>query len=261
MGTDDEPAGNGPGRRKFLQTCAVAATGVAAAAFVSKVSLNAVASLHVGTSQPRDWIMVIDLNRCNGCGDCTRACQQVHNLPAEQEWIKIYMMKGEDGQEHPFPRPCMQCDNPPCTFVCPVGATYARDDGVVLIDQNICIGCRYCMAACPYGARYFNWGGDPELTPQEKASYTPEFPTVHRRGTTEKCIFCVSRAPKGQLPECVAVCPEGAMYFGDRLEDAVTNSRGETILLSDSLRRGAFRWKEELGTQPRVYYLPRRETA
>lgn len=258
MTDGDSPTPSRLGRRRFLQSCAVVATGVAAGGFIQKVSLGTIRTLNVPTSEAHDWIMVVDLNRCNGCEDCTRGCQQVHNLTSEREWIKIYRMTGENGEEYPFPRPCMQCDNPPCTYVCPVGATYARDDGVVLIDANICIGCRYCMAACPYNARYFNWSGNPEFTAEEKASYNPEFPTVHRRGTTEKCIFCVSRAPQGRLPQCVAVCQEGALYFGDRREDAVTNSRGETILVSEALRQGAFRWKEELGTEPRVYYLPRR---
>ena len=245
-------------RRQFLQVSVMGATGVAAAAFVERVTLGAVSTLDVAGVPGRDWVMMIDLNRCDGCGDCVRACQQLHNVPAGQEWITVYRMPAEDGSAVPFPRPCMQCDNPPCTFVCPVGATFKRGDGVVLIDHDRCIWCRYCMAACPYGARYFNWGGHPELTPAEQATYSPENPVVHRRGTVEKCMFCVHRTPDGHLPECVASCPKGAMYFGDRREDAVTNGLGETLAFSDVLRRGAFRWKEELGTRPRVYYMPRR---
>ena len=250
---------DGVSRRRFLQACGIAAAGLAASAFVGHASLNAIGSLNVSGESDRDWVMVIDLNRCNGCGDCVRACQQRHNVPAGQEWITIYRMPAEDGSTYPFPRPCMQCDNPPCVFVCPVmGATFAREDGVVLIDQNRCIGCRYCMAACPYGARYFNWGGRPELTPDELRIYSPEHPVVHRRGTVEKCMFCIHQTPGGRLPQCVGSCVEGAMFFGDRREDAVTNSKGETLALSELLRNGAFRWKEELGTRPRVYYVPRR---
>jgi len=247
------------GRRQFLEASAAAAAGAAAAAFVGRVTLRAIETLNVPGEPERDWVMVIDLNRCDGCGDCVRGCQQIHNVPEGQEWITIYKTVDDEGNEHPFPRPCMQCDNPPCVFVCPVGATYATEDGVVLTDHDICIGCRYCMAACPYNARYFNWGGNPEFTPAERAAYSPEHPVVHRRGTVEKCMFCIHRTPDGRLPECVATCPKGAMFFGDRRENAVTNAVGETLLLSDLLREGAFRWKEELGTEPRVYYIPRRE--
>lgn len=248
-------------RRRFVQFSMTAAAGAASAAFVGRVTMRAIETLNMDSGADRDWVMVIDLNRCDGCGDCVQACQQLHNVPEGQEWIKIYEMVDKEGNTYSFPRPCMQCDNPPCVFVCPVGATYARSDGVVLIDQNICIGCRYCMAACPYAARYFNWSGRPELTPSEQAVYSPENPVLHRRGMVEKCMFCVHRTPDGRLPECVATCPKGAMYFGDRREDAVTNAAGETLLLSSLLREGAFRWKEELGTEPRVYYIPRRESA
>jgi len=206
---------------------------------------------------PRSWIMVIDLERCDGCRICTTACGKEHNVPEGQEWIKVYEVNEPDGPHYFLPRPCMNCENAPCVSVCPVGATYVRSDGLVLIDHNRCIGCRYCMAACPYNARYFNWGGSPELTPEEQAVYRPEYPVVHRRGTVEKCMFCAHRADEGELPACVRACPMKAIFFGDAREDAVSNG-AEVWRLSEVLReRGGFRFKEELGTRPRVFYLPK----
>ncbi len=208
----------------------------------------------------RRWVMVIDLAKCNGCRTCTDACNAFHFVPAGQEWIKVYANQDNPGAgRYWFPRPCMQCDNPPCVKVCPVGATYKRADGIVIQDNERCIGCRYCIAACPYSARYFNWG-QPLHTPEEHAQpYSIELQYPHRRGVVEKCIFCPSLAREGKLPACVAACPMGALYYGDENEDAVTNSQGETVRLSTMLAEGsAYRYLEELGTEPRVYYLPPR---
>lgn len=207
----------------------------------------------------KQWVMVIDLARCNGCGDCQVACGAFHRVPPGQEWIKIFKLKdSEDGTPYWFPRVCMQCDNPPCVKVCPVGATFKREDGIVLIDQDRCIGCRFCLAACPYSARYFNWGEPPE-SPEEKAEpYNIEMNTPHRRGVAEKCLFCPTLTRQGKLPACAAACPMDAIYFGDRNEDAVTNRIGETLKLSEILEQGAYRYQQELGTEPRVYYLPPR---
>ena len=208
------------------------------------------------TADPHAWVMVIDLDRCDGCGVCTTACRNTHNVPDGQEWIKVYEVNEPEGAHYFLPRPCMHCDNAPCVAVCPVGATFRREDGLVLIDQNRCIGCRYCMAACPYSARYFNWDGPLELTPEEQAVYSPEYPGVHRRGTVEKCVFCAHRVDEGSLPACVEACPMRAIFFGDAREDAVSNG-SEVWRLSEVLRdRGGFRFKEELGTKPRVFYLP-----
>src|SRR3989304_3186591 len=115
----------------------------------------------------RAFGMIIDLDKCNGCVDlnlpeppCSEACRYMHNVPPRMDWIKIFYRQGNPLQKgYYFPRLCMQCENPPCTNVCPVGAAFRRNDGdgLVLIDNNICIGCRLCMAACPYEVRYFNW--------------------------------------------------------------------------------------------------------
>ena len=130
------------------------------------------------------WVMVIDLAKCDGCKECTQACNAMHFVPPGQEWIKVYENRDNKvAGAYWFPRPCMQCDNSPCAKVCPVGATFKREDGTVLIDQDRCIGCRYCIAACPYGSRSFNWV-DPR---PHVAGLNPDFPTRTKGvGYTEK---------------------------------------------------------------------------
>ena len=206
------------------------------------------------------WVMVIDLAKCNGCGDCHEACVRYHNVPPGQDWIKVYRnVEPGTNDAYWFPRPCMQCDNPPCVKVCPVGATYKRADGIVPINQDRCIGCRYCMAACPYSARFFNWGEPPQTVAQRAQPYDMEMNTPHRKGVVEKCLFCPKELREGKIAACAANCPMGAIYMGDRNEDAVTNAMGETVRLSKLLaENGAHRHLEELGTEPRVYYLAAR---
>ncbi|MFQ5712042.1 MAG: 4Fe-4S dicluster domain-containing protein [Candidatus Geothermarchaeales archaeon] len=201
----------------------------------------------------RNWVMVIDLERCDGCGSCTIACKLEHEVPDGQEWIKVYEMK-ENPLQPPYflPRPCMQCENAPCVKVCPVGATFYNEDGVVDIDKDRCIGCRLCMAACPYGARYFNWGAvsSSRRLPVEETNMLK-----HVVGTVEKCIWCDHRYQRNKLPACVLGCPHKAIFFGDVDEDAVTNG-SETWKISEVFEnRFSFRLLEELGTEPRVYYL------
>ncbi len=206
----------------------------------------------------RRWIMVIDLAKCDGCKACTAACSKMHHTPAGREWIKVYQM--QDAQHtapYWFPKPCFHCDNPPCTKVCPVDATFKRQDGAVLIDNERCIGCRFCMAACPYSTRFFNWGPPANPAPGEASAYSPETGFPRKVGTVEKCDFCPDMAAKGMLPACVSTCGMGAIYYGDENENAVTNSKGETERLHKLLEdRAGYRYLEELGTRPRVYYLP-----
>lgn len=206
----------------------------------------------------RKWVMVIDLAACDGCGTCTQTCGAAHFIPGDREWIRLFKMKDSaDTAPYFLPRPCFHCDNPPCTRVCPVGATFKRDDGIVLIDNERCIGCRFCMAACPYSARSFNWSPPDNPGPAVDRGYSPEWGYPRRVGTAEKCDFCADMAREGKLPHCVGKCSMAAMWFGDENEDAVTNSKGDTVRLSKLLRdRAGFRYMEELGTKPRVYYLP-----
>jgi molybdopterin-containing oxidoreductase family iron-sulfur binding subunit len=202
--------------------------------------------------------MVIDLAKCDGCRDCTKACTAMHFVPPMQEWIKVFEITDNEAAGPYFlPRPCMQCDNPPCVRGCPVGATYKRTDGIVIQDDDRCIGCRNCIAQCPYSARSFNWGEPPHTSQELARPYNVEYNYPHRKGTVEKCIFCPEHLRAGKLPACAATCKMGAIYFGDRLEDAVTNGKGETIQFTKIAKRGAsFRLMEELGTEPSVYYLP-----
>ncbi len=206
----------------------------------------------------RKWVMVIDLAKCDGCGKCIEACSKMHFVPADRQWIKVLRMR-DAAHTAPYwmPKPCFQCDNPPCTKVCPVDATFKRQDGIVLIDNERCIGCRFCMAACPYSVRVFNWG-QPHDPPEALAHpYSPECGFPRQVGTVEKCDFCPNLAAQGKLPACVSNCPMTAIWFGDQNEDAVTNSKGETVRFSKLIRDNAgYRYMEELGTEPRVYYLP-----
>ena len=206
----------------------------------------------------RKWVMVIDLAKCDGCKTCTEACSKMHLVPPEREWITV--LKMQDSPEtapYWFPRPCFQCDNPPCTKVCPVDATFKRQDGIVLIDNERCIGCRFCMAACPYSVRFFNWARPNNPAEAAGVPYSPEYGFPRRVGTVEKCDFCPHMAAIGRLPACAEKCPMGAIYYGDHNEDAVTNSKGETERVSRLLaERAGYRFMEELGTEPRVYYLP-----
>ena len=206
----------------------------------------------------RKWVMVVDLAKCDGCRDCTKACTKMHFVPPQQEWIKVYEVTDNGAAGSYFlPRPCMHCDNPPCVRGCPVGATYKRSDGIVMMDQERCIGCRNCIAQCPYSARSFNWGEPPHTPEEMKVAYSVEHNYPHRRGVVEKCILCPEMLRMGMLPDCAGKCTMGAIYFGDELEDAVTNSKGETMQFSlIAEKSSAFRLMEELGTEPRVYYLP-----
>jgi len=139
-------------------------------------------------------------------------------------------------------------------YICPVGANIRTDEGLVLVDTDACIGSRACMAACPYEARYFNWA-DPLPQKRMPIADSPQMP-VPQKGTVGKCVFCADRLPQGELPACVAGCPMGVLYIGDLVTDVAVNGPGRTVVLSEFLRTNdAVRFKEELGTNPRVYYI------
>jgi molybdopterin-containing oxidoreductase family iron-sulfur binding subunit len=183
-------------------------------------------------------------------------CKSENDVPLGMWWNRI-LTEGEaldqpagtrqEGLEmHWLPLACQHCGNAPCVKVCPVQATYHRSDGIVLQDSDRCIGCRYCMIACPYGVRNFNWGVPARPTAHE-TGMVPARPL----GTVEKCTMCVQRLAEDQVPSCVWSCPAGARIFGDlndpdgRLVTLIREREGTTLL-------------EEAGTQPAVHYLPPR---
>lgn len=205
----------------------------------------------------KKFVMVIDLSRCKNLKKCQSACNHMHHVHSDQNWIKVYPMQDAD-KTAPYwqPTTCMHCDEPPCVKVCPVDATFKRQDGLVLIDSDRCVGCRFCMAACPYSTRVFNWG-DPGL-PEDiaKMEYNAETSIPQKKGTVGKCDFCADMTRMGMLPHCVSACPNGVFFFGDILEDSVTNG-SETFRFSDLVKdKSGYRLMEDLGTKPNVYYLP-----
>ena len=215
-----------------------------------------------GSQQPRSWTMVIDLKKCDGCvsigtaPQCTQSCINEHLVPKGMQWIQAYSVDLPGGGSYFMPTPCNHCENAPCVNVCPVGATYQTAEGIVLIDQRRCIGCRFCMAACPYQRRFFNWG-TPDQPPQAAlAHYTPETEIPAIKGTVMKCNFCPDHLHSGALPACAAGCPMKAIYMGDLNSDVATNGT-ELVVLSKFLDdNSAYRYKAELGTKPRVWFLP-----
>ncbi|MDH4091645.1 MAG: 4Fe-4S dicluster domain-containing protein [Cyclobacteriaceae bacterium] len=205
----------------------------------------------------KKFVMVIDLSRCKNLKKCQESCNHAHFVSDAQNWIKIYPMQ-EDEHTAPYwqPTTCMHCDEPPCVKVCPVDATFKRIDGIVGIDADRCIGCRFCMAACPYSTRVFNWD-TPQLPPEVLAlQYSSETSCPPKIGTVSKCDFCPDMVRKGELPHCVSACPNGVFFFGDMNEDVVTNG-SETVRFSELIRdKAGYRLMEDLGTKPSVYYLP-----
>ncbi|MHA2391422.1 MAG: 4Fe-4S dicluster domain-containing protein [Promethearchaeota archaeon] len=228
----------------------------------------------------------VDLNRCLGCRACVEACKVENNTPMGAFWMHVFR---EEKGIYPnvrvefTPRPCMHCDNAPCVKVCPVGARYNQENGLVLTDFERCIGCRLCQVSCPYGVNYFNWKdpknnqyyswndgegddvyGSGKLLDEVKDSVPPwgnpdlkeRFGNDNRlvaggshfKGVMGKCTWCVHRIENGKNPACVEICPFSALHFGD-LDDP--NSEISKLLGT----RRKFRMLEELGTKPRVYYM------
>ena len=230
------------------------------------------------------WGMVIDLDKCTGCQACTTACAMENNTLPGESWQDV-LFYNEGRHPHTsikwFPRPCMQCENPSCVYVCPTRATYKTEDGVVLVDWDRCIGCKYCMIACPYGVRFYA-DEKPLIEPdlrdvhpgEDGQIWSPPYQGPHQdhrtgvgiqpKGVVSKCTFCyhrISQAPEGvadldeddpelveYVPACVRTCPPKARYFGDldnpesRVNQLIADKRGTRI-------------KEETGNRPQVYYL------
>jgi molybdopterin-containing oxidoreductase family iron-sulfur binding subunit len=239
----------------------VAAAGATAALPVLALRSRPSAAATPAGRTNRQWAMVIDLRKCEGCTtinkspQCVAACQKTHHLPEGQQWIRVVSEQDERGTFF-RPIPCMQCENAPCVAVCPVGANFHDAAGVVLVNQDRCIGCRLCMAACPYDVRVFNWTQPANPPGAALATYSPEFPLPHRKGTVSKCMLCAHRTAHGELPACASGCPMKAIYLGDLVSDVATNG-DEVVQLSAFLSENhATRYKNELGTHPRVYYIP-----
>lgn len=215
--------------------------------------------------------MVIDLLRCIGCHACTVACKAENFIPPGIFWNRVMDMelgKYPQVKRVLIPRLCMHCKEPSCVFVCPTNASYKRPDGIVMVDQDKCIGCKLCITACPYDARTINWERRfyfPQMaTPYERFSDALRAPDQrHSLGVTEKCTFCVHRIDRGlalglnpgvdraATPTCVNVCVTSARYFGD-LDDP---SSQVSQLIAE---RTGYTISPELGTQPSVFYLPPR---
>jgi Fe-S-cluster-containing dehydrogenase component len=259
-------------RRSFVKMGGLAALGLASGAAGGLVRAGAVAEPAPQPAPPgapglaaKRWAIVIDVNAClgeQGCEDCTQACHRAHNVPdfpnAKDDvkwiWKEPFGEVLHDQHHEHLPASlrdgrllvfCNHCDVPPCTRVCPTGATWKREDGIVMMDWHRCIGCRYCVAACPYGSRSFNWR-DPRPF---LAKTDPAFPT-RTRGVVEKCNLCEERLAAGRPPACVEACARRgkALAFGD-LEDPESDVRR---LLAE---RPAVRRRPALGTQPQIYYL------
>lgn len=207
----------------------------------------------------RRWVLVVDLARCRNARQCISACQEAHQLQPEQFHVNtLQMQDSPNTAPYHMPKHCQHCDNPPCVSVCPVDATYKRQDGIVLIDNERCIGCRFCIAACPYSARIFNWFEPKDAEKYKDQTYNVELNVPQKKGTVSKCLFSADHLRDGKLPYCVSACPNSVYYFGDENEDAVTNgTTKETVRLSTLLKdNAAYQLMPELGTKPRVYYLP-----
>ena len=252
-------------RRGFVKITGLSALGVAGAQALPRAEETASPQAAPEGKRPsRRWAMAVDVSKClteKDCAACTAACHRAHNVPDlsdpkdQVRWIwKEPFREALPEQHHDYMNEslqhadvmvmCNHCDNPPCARVCPTQATWKRDqDGIVMMDWHRCIGCRYCMAACPYGSRSFNWR-DPRPS---IAELRPEFPS-RSRGVVEKCNFCEERLAEGKPTACVEACKAKALVFGDLMDPQSP--------IRDLLRtRTALRRKSGLGTEPQIYYL------
>ncbi len=258
-------------RRSFLKFAGISALGLGGISTLTSLmpgpataTKGASAPLYKDTNKAltaKRWGMVIDTRKLTPslCEKMIDACHKAHNVPNHDNERHTIKWLWEDDFEHVFPMKhdeyladrldnlpilalCNQCNNPPCVQVCPTKATFQREDGIVMMDFHRCIGCRFCMAACPYGSRSFNFR-DPRPAIEKE---NPDFPT-RMKGVVEKCNFCAERLAEGKMPACVEVS-EGALVFGD-LEDPSSEIR-KVLRENYAIRR-----KQNLGTNPSVYYI------
>jgi Fe-S-cluster-containing dehydrogenase component len=251
-----------PSRRDFLKIAGISTLSLVVPTIISPAWAKEKLIIPGGKSlTAKRWGMAIDSSKCPAdCVDCITACHTTHNVPDfgnpkdEVKWIwqepfaaafpnESHSYLGKPLKRLRLPVLCNQCANPPCVRVCPTKATFQRPDGIVIMDYHRCIGCRLCMAACPYGARSMNYR-DP-LPFIRKIN--PDFPT-RTKGVVEKCNFCEERLVRGLVPACVQACAKKAMVFGD-----LENPRSEIRLLVE--KRFNLRRRANLGTQPQIYYI------
>jgi molybdopterin-containing oxidoreductase family iron-sulfur binding subunit len=257
-------------RREFLKIAGLSTiVGVGGTAVFRKLGKNNLEAVQISQNtsalKAGKWAMVVDMNKFKDeetIKKAINACHRIHNVPDfgnpkdEVKWIWTESYEHTfPGQEHkfmpkkmehkPFLLLCNHCENPSCVRVCPTKATFKRKDGIVMQDMHRCIGCRFCMAACPFGARSFNYK-DPRLAQNLKDYINPEYP-ARMIGVVEKCTFCVERIEKGLRPACVEESG-GALIFGD-LDDPDSEVR-KSLSSHYTIRR-----KPELGTEPKVYYV------
>lgn len=225
--------------------------------------------VQMSSQPPLDNVLygyAFNITRCEGFMECVKACVRENNLDrrTNTQYIRIFEMEpghldpgsGDGRFYHEVPvenkfymgTQCNHCENAPCTKACPTQATWREPDGIVVVDYNWCIGCRYCQAACPYYGRRFNWG-EPEI-PKEEINTRQHYlgNRIRPRGKMEKCTFCIQRTRQGRLPACVEACPTGARVFGNLLDP---ESEIRWVLANKKV----FRWKEELGTEPKFWYF------
>lgn len=227
------------------------------------------AEVTIADPRPEEGVQfayALNLSICVGCRKCAEACHREnnHDRPSKQSYIRVLEMakgsldleRGTAHYDHPVPHKdkfympvqCQQCDRPPCVSVCPVEATWKEKDGIVVVDYNWCIGCRYCEAACPYHARRFNWT-KPQI-PADEVNPVQGYLSnrIRPQGVMEKCTFCLHRTREGRLPACLEACPTGARVFGNLLDP---DSEIRWVLEN----KRVFVLKEDLGTRPRFYYF------
>lgn len=269
-------------RRRFLRTAGVAAAGGAVTATVAARAAPRIGPAPGGSKR---YAMIIDLRRCVGCESCTIACKAENNVPVDSSLMSSrrifwnHVVYEEEGGREPriraMPQPCNHCEDPPCIKVCPVGATY-RDEsrGIVLINYDTCIGCRYCTVACPYTRRYFNWE-EPSFPHRERTGAAPmsddegglnPMVPLRPKGVTEKCTFCIHRIVAAEnrarregrelrdgevQPACVTTCIARARIFGD-----LNDPDSEISKVYEQYRHRLVRLQEDLGTEPKVFYIP-----
>ncbi|MGD8385987.1 MAG: 4Fe-4S dicluster domain-containing protein [Desulfobacteraceae bacterium] len=262
----------GVNRREFLKIAGLSTlVGLGGKTAFELLAPGALEAREAPLPEGKTWGMVVNMHKMDEAlmDKCIEACHRFHNVPnignpkEEVKWLwKETYPHAFPGRENEFQTEkiekmnflllCNHCTNPPCVRVCPTKATFKREDGIVVMDMHRCIGCRFCMAACPYGSRSFNWG-DPRKAPEALNPgfpANPEYPT-RSMGVVEKCNFCAERLAKGQLPACVEAAneeAEGAMVFGD-LGDPESEIR-EVLREHYTIRR-----KPELGTGPNVFYV------